>query len=116
MNTLVQLHSRKNIIVPDIQVYHSQESQQKKKRNTIKKYHRSESDPIHCLFMMKLAHSVFPYKEQSILAQAIYVPVIHVLCQMYEWNIPSWDLLTVRVLFVLSAPNSVKNLELFQGQ
>ena len=54
-NTLVYLHNRKNIIVPDIQVYHSQENR-KKKYCTIKKYGRS--DPIRCLVVMMDSTSV----------------------------------------------------------
>ena len=54
--------AEKNIIVPDTQVYHSQERQQSGKRNTIQKH--SRSDPIHCVTMMKLVRSVLAYKEQ----------------------------------------------------
>ena len=53
--------SRKNIVVPDTQVYHSQERQQPGKRNTIIKKH-SRSDLIRCIAVMKLACSVLAYK------------------------------------------------------
>ena len=59
--------AEKNAIVPDFQVYHSQEIQRRGKRNTIKKYRRS--DPIRCVAVMKLARSVFADKEQSSHAQ-----------------------------------------------
>ena len=58
--TLVYLHSKKNIIVPDIQMYHAQESQRPGKRNTIKKYRRF--DPIRCVAEMGLARSVLTYR------------------------------------------------------
>ena len=84
-------------VVSDIQVYHSQESQQPGKWNTIKISWR-RSDPIRCLALMKLACSVFAYKEQS--KPALFK--LHVSCQTYEWNICSWDLLTVTDLFLRS--------------
>ena len=56
--------AEKIFFVPDIQVYHSQESQQPGKWNAIKISWR-RSDPIRCLAVMKLACSVFAYKEPS---------------------------------------------------
>ena len=50
------LYGRKKNIVA------SQENQQPRKRNTIKKYHRS--DPIHCVAVMKLAHCLRIYRAK----------------------------------------------------
>ena len=73
MNILFYLCSRKNSIVPDIPAYHSQESQQPWKRNTIKKYRRS--DPIHFLML---------WWKWSALSRAIYVTcIVSNICMKY---------------------------------
>ena len=72
--------AEKKSVVPDIPAYHSQESQQPWKRNSIKKYPRFDSLPN---AVIKVVCSVITYEEQSVFA-ALFM--LYVLCQTYVWN------------------------------
>ena len=60
---LPPLQEKKILLYPTVIVYHSQETQESGKRNTIKKYRRS--DPICCLTVMEVTRYNFAYKGEQ---------------------------------------------------
>ena len=122
-NTLVYLHSRKNIIVQGIHAYHSQESQQPGKRSTHKEIPQIHSDSLPCC---DGSGPIFLCTKRTVLAALFVTCIAPNICMKYMQLRSTHSRLCGRMNMALLKPRSTKlhsaphnsamNLELSQGQ
>ena len=114
-NILVYFHSRKIFFVPDIQVYHSQKSQQPGEGNTIKISWR-RSDTIRCLWVINwptLSSHITVRLSPRYLCYMYYVKHMY---EIYAVEIYSKSQICLCGRMHMTLFNSAKNLELSLGQ